>query len=208
MIYAQVLRPTAARRRCPAPPGASSASPGRSRARLLGICSSAGSAGNRASGSGLLRIRICSPANRTMRGSSTLRRPSTRGTRRWTAGRRHPPPRRQCFENARDARGRFATLSYLCGTIPAGGSWRDERGGLLADLTVPTSIIRGEFPGARDPVQRTRDALERLPFPAGGYIVRDARACLPWEQPEQTASALLSFLKLPEKDRGVQYVGT
>ena len=119
-----------------------------------------------------------------------------------------PPPRRQCYESARDARGRFATLSYLCGTIPSGGSWRDERGGLLADLTVPTSIFRGDFPGARDPVNRTREALQRLPFPAGGYIVRDARACLPWEQPEQTASALLSFLKAPKKDRGVQYVGT
>ena len=84
---------------------------------------------------------------------------------------------KQCYESARDSRGRFATLSYLCGTIPAGGAWRDERGGLLADLTVPTSIIRGDFAGARDPVQRTREALERLPFPAGGYIVRDARAC-------------------------------
>ena len=116
---------------------------------------------------------------------------------------------KQCYESARDSRGRFATLSYLCGTIPAGGAWRDERGGLLADLTVPTSIIRGAFPGARDPENRTREALERLPFPAGGYIVRDARACLPWEQPEQTASALLSFLKNSEKkDRGVQYVGT
>ena len=116
---------------------------------------------------------------------------------------------KQCYESARDSRGRFATLSYLCGTIPAGGAWRDERGGLLADLTVPTSIIRGEFLGARDPVNRTREALERLPFPAGGYIVRDARACLPWEQPEKTASALLSFLKSSEKkDRDVEYVGT
>ena len=116
---------------------------------------------------------------------------------------------KQCYESARDSRGRFATLSYLCGTIPAGGAWRDERGGLLADLSVPTCIIRGAFKGAQDPVNRTSAALERLPWPAGGYIVRDARACLPWEQPEQTASALLSFIKPPEKkDRGVQYVGT
>ena len=60
-----------------------------------------------------------------------------------------------------------------------------------------------------DAGEETREALERLPFPAGGYIIRDARACLSWEQPEKTASALLSFLqKSSEKDRTVQYVGT
>ena len=153
MIYAQVLRPTAARRRCPAPRGASSDSPGRSRARPLEICSSAGSAGKQGE-----RIRSFTDKNLFAGASDDV----------WV---------KQCYESARDSRGRFATLSYLCGTIPAGGAWRDERGGLLADLTVPTSIIRGDFPGARDPVKRTRDALERLPFPAGGYIVRDARAC-------------------------------
>ena len=68
MIYAQVLRPTAARRRCPAPPGASSASPGRCRPRPSAICSSAGSAGKRASAYSLLPIRTCSRAHRTMPG--------------------------------------------------------------------------------------------------------------------------------------------
>lgn len=118
---------------------------------------------------------------------------------------------KQCFESAQDSKGRFATLSYLCGNIPAGGAWRDERGGLLADLSVPTSVIRGDFPGARDPMNRTQEALDTLPRPAGGYVVRNARACLPWEQPENTASALLSFIQcihpsMLKEDRSVQYV--
>ena len=101
---------------------------------------------------------------------------------------------RQCVDSARDARGRFATLSYLCGTIPAGGVWRDDRGPLLADLDVPTTVVRGDFPGARDPVARTRDALAGLPAPAGGYVVDGARACLPWEQPERCAAAVGDFV--------------
>ena len=90
--------------------------------------------------------------------------------------------------------GRFATLSYLCGTIPAGGVWRDDRGPLLADLSVPTTVVRGDFPGARDPVARTRDALAGLPKPAAGYVVDGARACLPWEQPERCAAAVGDFV--------------
>ena len=100
----------------------------------------------------------------------------------------------QCFDSARDARGRFATLSYLCGTIPAGGSWRDDRGALLDTLAVPTQIVRGNFMGAFDPWERTRAALSRLPFPADSFVVPDARACLPYEQPEKTAACLRHFL--------------
>jgi len=107
----------------------------------------------------------------------------------------------QCVASAADARSRFATLAYLCGTIPAGGTWRDDRGGVLDALTVPTQIVRGDFPGASDPVARTENALRRLPNPACSFVVPRARACLPYEQPEKTAAAVRAFVaELPGAD--------
>ena len=73
-------------------------------------------------------------------------------------------------------------------------SWRDDRGALLDTLAVPTQIVRGNFTGAFDPLERTRAALSRLPFPADSFVVPDARACLPYEQPEKTAACLRHFL--------------
>lgn len=107
----------------------------------------------------------------------------------------------QCVASAADARSRFATLAYLCSTIPAGGTWRDDRGGVLDALTVPTQIVRGDFPGASDPVARTESALRRLPNPACSFVVPCARACLPYEQPEKTAAAVRAFVaELPGAD--------
>jgi pimeloyl-ACP methyl ester carboxylesterase len=100
----------------------------------------------------------------------------------------------QCVAAARDSRGRFATLAYLCGTIPGGGAWRDDRGAVLDALDAPTQIIRGDFPGAFDPANRTAAALARLPRPADSFVVPGARACLPYEQPELTAAALRHFV--------------
>jgi len=116
---------------------------------------------------------------------------------------------KQCVESASDARGRFATLSYLCGTIPAGGSWRDDRANLLDSLDVPVQIIRGDFKpaGGVDPVSRTEVALKRLRRPVDSYVVAGARACLPWEQPESCAACLGAFLdKAPIDAEGITRV--
>ena len=81
----------------------------------------------------------------------------------------------QCVAAARDSRGRFATLAYLCGTIPGGGAWRDDRGAVLDALDAPTQIVRGDFPGAFDPANRTAAALARLPRPADSRVSRAAK---------------------------------
>ena len=41
---------------------------------------------------------------------------------------------------AADSRGRYATFSYLAGSIPAGGAWRDERGALFDAMDVPLQV--------------------------------------------------------------------
>ena len=46
----------------------------------------------------------------------------------------------QCVAGSRDARNRFATFSYLCGSIPPGGAWRDDRLDLFDALDVPLQV--------------------------------------------------------------------
>ena len=43
---------------------------------------------------------------------------------------------------AADSRGRYATFSYLAGSIPAGGAWRDERGDLFDAMDVPLQVSK------------------------------------------------------------------
>ena len=45
-----------------------------------------------------------------------------------------------CLAGAADSRGRYATFSYLAGSIPAGGAWRDERGDLFDAMDVPLQV--------------------------------------------------------------------
>ena len=45
-----------------------------------------------------------------------------------------------CLAGAADSRGRYATFSYLAGSIPAGGAWRDERGALFDAMDVPLQV--------------------------------------------------------------------
>ena len=47
-----------------------------------------------------------------------------------------------CLAGAADSRGRYATFSYLAGSIPAGGAWRDERGDLFDAMDVPLQVSK------------------------------------------------------------------
>ena len=122
---------------------------------------------------------------------------------------------RQCVNGATDARNRFATFSYLCGSIPPGGAWRDDRGASFDSLDVPVQFLRGDFGGLENATARVRPLLDRAPNLARlsststsgssdgssdgsspyscSAIVRGARQCLPWEQPKATAAMLALF---------------
>ena len=99
---------------------------------------------------------------------------------------------RMCDFGSRDARSRFATFSYLAGTIP-GGAWRDDRADLLASLDVPSQVLRGGgIPGAEE---RLQALVEALPQPSCCQLISCGRSVLPYENPAPTAEAIARFLK-------------
>lgn len=97
---------------------------------------------------------------------------------------------RMCYDGSRDARSRFATLAYLVGTVP-GGTWRDDRSGLLDSLTVPTQVLRGDYvPGAEE---RLKAFVDAVPQPSTCKIIPGGRAVLPFENANAVAVELLRF---------------
>ena len=102
-----------------------------------------------------------------------------------------------CVESARDRRGRFAVFSYLCGTIPRGGCWRDDRGPVARALDVPCQVVSGDFFAARagvDPTARLREFAAQLPRPSECAVIRGGRSVLPYENAEPTAIMLARFV--------------
>ena len=96
-----------------------------------------------------------------------------------------------CATGAQDARSRFSTFAYLCGTIP-GGAWRDDRSDLLASLNVPCQVLRGDaVEGAAD---RLAAFVACVPQPSCCGLIAGGRAVLPYEQAEETANELARFL--------------
>ena len=102
-----------------------------------------------------------------------------------------------CLAGAADSRGRFATFSYLAGSIPEGGAWRDERGDVFDELDVPLQLLRGDFGGLENATERAEQLLQRAPRPARGCsaVIKGARACLPYEKPVATARMLARFVE-------------
>lgn len=102
-----------------------------------------------------------------------------------------------CVAGSRDAGGRYATFSYLCGSIPAGGAWRDDRGALFDSLHVPLQLLRGDYGGLQNGTARAEQILARAPRPsrACSAIIGGARACVPYERAPQTARMLARFLE-------------
>ena len=103
----------------------------------------------------------------------------------------------QCVVGSRDSRGRFATFSYLCGSIPACGAWRDDRGELFDSLNVPVQLLRGDYGGLENAVARANRLLARAPMPSRSCsaIVRGARQCVPYERAPATAKLLAKFVQ-------------
>ena len=108
-----------------------------------------------------------------------------------------------CVAGAKDTRNRFATFSYLVGSIPIGGAWRDDRGVLFDSLDVPFQLLRSSFGGIQNATARARPLLDRVPYDASpregssascSVLVDGARQCLPWEQPKIVARYLAKFL--------------
>jgi len=101
-----------------------------------------------------------------------------------------------CVAGSRDARGRFATFAYLCGSIPAGGAWRDDRGTLFDSLTVPLQLLRGDYGGVENARARAEALLSRAPQPSRSCsaIICGSRACVPYERAQQTAHLLAKFI--------------
>ena len=96
-----------------------------------------------------------------------------------------------CYEGSRDSRSRFATLGYLVGTVP-GGAWRDDRSRLLASLTVPSQVLRGDsVEGAEE---RLNAFIESVPNPSCCGLIPSGRAVLPYENANAVAVELLRFL--------------
>ncbi|KAL1520821.1 hypothetical protein AB1Y20_022383 [Prymnesium parvum] len=103
-----------------------------------------------------------------------------------------------CLTGSRDTRSRFATFSYLCGSIPAGGVWRDDRGPLFDSLTVPLQVLRGDFGGVENATARAEQILARAPCPSRGCsaLILGARACVPYERAPATARMLRKFVEV------------
>ena len=102
-----------------------------------------------------------------------------------------------CIAGSRDARGRFATFSYLCGSIPAGGAWRDDRGDLFDSLTVPLQVLRGDYGGINNATARANEILARAPIASRecSAIIAGSRACVPYERAPATAHMLANFVE-------------
>ena len=106
----------------------------------------------------------------------------------------------QCVAAARPTRTRHATFSYLCGTIPDGGVWRDDRSRLLDSLDVPCQVIRGD--SVPDAAERLRAASGLLAMPSCCAVVAGARAVLPYEAPRATAELVARFMSTNFEDDG------
>eukprot|EP00966_Prymnesium_polylepis_P100278 2322786-Prymnesium_polylepis.2 len=102
-----------------------------------------------------------------------------------------------CITGSRDARNRFATFAYLCGSIPAGGAWRDDRGALFDSLTVPLQLLRGDYGGLENAVERAEQILVRAPRPSRSCsaVIPGSRACVPYERAPATARMLAKFVE-------------
>lgn len=98
---------------------------------------------------------------------------------------------RMCSDGAADARSRFATLAYLCGTVP-GGAWRDDRSELLASLDVPTQVLRGD--AVINASTRLATFVDAVPNPSCCELIGGGRAVLPYENADQVATSLVRFL--------------
>ena len=103
----------------------------------------------------------------------------------------------QCIAGARDARSRFSTFSYLCGSIPPGGAWRDERTDVFDSLDVPLQLLRGDYGGLENATTKAEELLSRARLPARecSAIVLGSRACLAYERPAPTARMLARFME-------------
>lgn len=103
-----------------------------------------------------------------------------------------------CITGSRDARSRFATFSYLCGSIPRGGTWRDDRGQHFDSLAIPLQLLRGDYGGLQNAFARAEQILQRAPQPSrsSSAIVRGSRACVPYERAPATARMLKKFLDI------------
>lgn len=101
-----------------------------------------------------------------------------------------------CVRGSLDARSRFSTFSYLCGSIPQDGAWRDERGDLFDSLDVPLQLLRGDYGGEENAREGADSILKRAPCPSRecSAIIRGSRACVPYEQPRPTAALLAKFV--------------
>lgn len=97
-----------------------------------------------------------------------------------------------CDYGSRDARSRFATFSYLAGTIP-GGTWRDDRAALLSSLDVPCQVLRGG--GIAGAEERLQALVASVPRPSCSELVPEGRAVLPYENARVTAELLARFLE-------------
>ena len=97
-----------------------------------------------------------------------------------------------CYNGARDTRGRFATLAYLCGTVP-GGSWREDRTDLLQSLEVPSQVLRGD--AVVNASERLASFVERVPNPSCCHLIEGGRAVLPYENAKDVARYLAEFLQ-------------
>ena len=106
----------------------------------------------------------------------------------------------QCVAAARPTRTRHATFSYLCGTIPDGGCWRDDRSEQLESLDVPCQVIRGD--NVPDAAERLRAASDLLAMPSCCAVVKGARAVLPYEAPRATAELVARFMATNFEDGG------
>ena len=96
-----------------------------------------------------------------------------------------------CFDGSRDSRSRFATLGYLVGTVP-GGAWRDDRSPLLASLSVPTQVLRGDTVEGAE--ARLNAFVESVPNPTCCGLIAGGRAVIPYENANAVAVELLRFV--------------
>ena len=78
-----------------------------------------------------------------------------------------------CDFGSRDAQSRFATYSYLTGTIP-GGAWRDDRAPLLKGLEVPCQLLRGG--GIDGTEERLKALMEAVPQPSCCELIPQGRS--------------------------------
>ena len=96
-----------------------------------------------------------------------------------------------CHAGSRDTRSRHATFAYLVGTVP-GGSWRDDRSGLLASLDVPCQVLRGDT--VEGAAERLRAFLASVPRASCSALVPDGRAVLPYENAADVCDLIATFM--------------